>query len=282
MFCRQRGISEIQASVAQGIDFLTDLYENNHSYSGINTARSTLSAVLILDTNVAFGCHPLVVRFMKFFYNLRPPRPRYLRTWDVDVLLRLLRRLSPVKELTFKDLVLKLVTLMSLVTAQRAQTLHLLDVNMLKKDKFGYTFVFDKVIKTSRPGQSLPVLVFKAYPRDRRLCIVTVLKEFIKRRALKVKSSVNKFLVSYVAPHQGVSTSTISRWIKTMMARAGIDTDRFKPHSVRGASTSKAKKADYPIDEILKAAGWSNASTFARFYDRPVAGSSFADTVLKL
>ena len=40
----------------------------------------------------------------------------------------------------------------------------------------------------------------------------------------------------------------------------------FSAHSVRAASTSKAKTNLVPVDNILKVAGWSNAETFARFY----------------
>ena len=39
-------------------------------------------------------------------------------------------------------------------------------------------------------------------------------------------------------PHKPVSSSTLGRWIKTVMTDSGIDTSLFKPHSVRGASTS--------------------------------------------
>ena len=266
------------------------MFDKGHSYSSVNTARSALSSIMVMNNNVTFGCQPLVIRFMKGIYNMRPPRPKYSNSWDVNVVLHFLRKLSPVNELSFKDLLHKLVMLVALITAQRVQTVHMLDIKMMVKDYNGYSFVFDKVIKTSRQGQKLPVLVLKAYPKDRRLCVVTVLKEYLKRRLLKVQSSETKLLVSYIVSttngvksHKAVSKSTVSRWIKNVMARSGIDTSVFKPHSVRGASTSKAKEADYPIEDILKAGGWSNAGTFAQFYDRSGSGRrSFAETVLKM
>jgi hypothetical protein len=34
---------------------------------------------------------------MKCIYNLRPPIPRYIHTWNVSIVLKQLRHLSPVK-----------------------------------------------------------------------------------------------------------------------------------------------------------------------------------------
>lgn len=248
----------------------------------VNTARSALSTFIILNGNVTFGCHPLVIRFMKGIFNLRPPISRYSEMWDVDVVLRKLITLSPVKDLDMKHLTLKLVTLMAIISAQRAQTLHLLDTSMMSKTYSGYIFRFDKVVKHSRQGKSPPVLSFRAYPRNRKLCVVTVLKEYLFRRKNKrVKTS--KLFVSYTAPHKAITRDTISRWIKTTLALSGINTDIFKAHSTRAASTSKAKKADIPVEDILKAAGWSNAKTFGMFYDKPVGRSkSFADAILQI
>ena len=66
----------------------------------------------------------------------------------------------------------------------------------------------------------------------------------------------------YHKPHNPVSTATIGRWLEEVLKRAGIDIQKFSGHSTRSASVSAAKT-------ILDAAGWSNADSFAKFYDRP-------------
>ena len=67
------------------------------------------------------------------------------------------------------------------------------------------------------------------------------------------------------------------------MKAAGIDTNIFKPHSTRSASTSAAKAANVPIQEIMTIAGWRSDSVFAKFYNRPVRDeSSFAKAVLQI
>jgi hypothetical protein len=44
-------------------------------------------------------------------YNLRPSEPKYCKTWDVSNVLGYLRKLSPIKFISLKDLTLKLVML---------------------------------------------------------------------------------------------------------------------------------------------------------------------------
>ena len=68
---------------------------------------------------------------------------------------------------------------------------------------------------------------------------------------------------------------------KTVMIRAGIS-DSFGSHSVRAAVVSKANISGVPLKDILERAGWSNQSTFAKFYNKKVVkDSTFDHTVLK-
>ena len=46
------------------------------------------------------------------------------------------------------------------------------------------------------------------------------------------------------------------------MEKAGIDTDKYKAHSIRGASTSKANKGGLSAAQIMQRANWSKARTF--------------------
>ena len=211
----------------------------------------------------------MVIRFMKGVFNIRPSRPRYQSTWDVNQVLTYLRKLSPVKELSLKDLTLKLTFLIALTNAARSQSVHLINVNNVHKLKGEYVFVIDELVKQSRPGYKEPTINIKGYPPDRRICVFTVYKEYMFRtRTLRKDHS--KLLLSYVKPYQPVTRDTISRWIKTVLARAKINTSIYKAHSIRSASVSKAKENLMPISKILSKAGWSNVKTFARYYDKKI------------
>jgi len=44
----------------------------------------------------------------------------------------------------------------------------------------------------------------------------------------------------WIGKHEPVTSSTIARWLRTCLQEAGIDTNTFKAHSVRGAACSTA------------------------------------------
>ena len=109
--------------------FLTELVDSGRSYSCVNTARSALSSLIMCDNGVGIGKHPLVVRFMSGVFNINPTVSRYQCIWDVSVVLQYLKSLSPVRDLSLKDLTLKIVMLIALVAACRVQTLALLSLS---------------------------------------------------------------------------------------------------------------------------------------------------------
>jgi hypothetical protein len=125
-------------------------------------------------------------------------------------------------------------------------------------------------------GQEIKV---KAYPPDRRLCIKKLLACYLECTA-NLRGPAVELLVSFKKPHAAVGTDTIARWIRLIMAEAGIDISQFKAHSSRAASTSAAKKNFVPISEIVGKAGWTNEKTFCRFYDKPIEMNTYSDRIL--
>lgn len=248
---------------------MSQLFDDNIGYSAINTARSALSAMGIVCDGFSIGSHPLVVRFMKGVYNLRPVQSRYSKTWDISCVLKYLRKLSPVSKLSLKMLTFKLIMLLALILASRGQSLHLLTIEEMKKGFSSYILQYSGLLKQSKPGRNNPVAEIRAYPPDRRLCAVFVLKEYLKRTEL-LRGNNKCLFISHMKPHGPVAKDTISRWIKTVMKSAGIDISRYKPHSVRSAAVSKAKSNSVPVQDILSTAGWSSERTFAMFYDKPI------------
>ncbi|XP_068712558.1 uncharacterized protein [Montipora foliosa] len=212
----------------------------------------------------------------------RPPLPHYCKTWDVNLVLQYIGSMGDSQELSLKDLTLKLVMLVALTTAQRGQSLQLLDTQNMVQEETAYTFTLNSNLKQSKPGKSTSDLVIKlnAYPYDRNLCLVIACSVYLARTKL-LRGSESWLFITHQKPHNKASRDTIRRWIQQMMIKAGIDINVYKPHSVRSAATSKAKAANASLVEIMQTAGWSSAATFAKFYDREIEqGSSFADNVL--
>ena len=171
--------------------------------------------------------------------------------------------------------------LMALVHAARVQTLQLVSFKDFKKLKTEFLFELTDHLKQNRPGHSINTISFKAYPPDRRLCLYTVLKEYlIRTKRLRGTHNNGKLLISYIIPYKNVTRDTISKWIKTVMLRSDINTTA---HSVRAAATTKASVAAVPIKTILEKAGWAKESTFRKFYHKPIVTGkdSFQEAVLK-
>ena len=87
----------------------------------MNTARSALSCILTPVNGIALGAHSTVTRFLNGVFESRPTVSRYTETWDVGTVLRHLKTIPTTKDVPLKDLTLKTVMLMSLVSVQRGR-----------------------------------------------------------------------------------------------------------------------------------------------------------------
>lgn len=199
-------------------------------------------------------------------YNLRTPTPRYCKTWDVSKVTDYLKTLHPLEQLNLKNLTLKTIMLCALVSAQREQTLCALDLNYCQDSVDCLSFVIAERLKTSKPGKSIEV-TFQCLQEEPSVCAKCTLVEYISRTKA-LRGDVTKVFLSYIRPHKPVSTDTVARWIKVVMAKSGIDVSLFKAHSVRGASTSALYAKGVPIGDILRTADWSNERTFRKYYLR--------------
>lgn len=279
LYCKKRKWEPNEYKVQRCVKFLMNLYKEHLGYSAINTARSALSA---LFDNPPVGEKPVIKRFMRGIFNTRPTKPRYTKIWDVSVVLKYLDKCAPAHELTLKQLTMKVVTLCALVTAQRCQTLHAMNLDHCQIGMTNATFNIRDILKHNTPKNNNNDIILPSYPDNKRLCVVTYLKKYIKRTKPFRRSQ--KLFISFQSPYHPVSKDTISRWIKATMQKAGIDTQMFKAHSTRAAATSAVTR-HVDISTILKTAGWSNCRTFATYYDKRVEGprdkTTFGRAVLK-
>lgn len=184
-------------------------------------------------------------------------------------------------DLTLLELSAKLSMLFLLVTAQHCQTLHLSELGDIELQEEMCIIRTSHVLKQTRPGYHLQDMELLSY-QNKRLCVVETLKEYL-RWTEGLRITENKLPISTQKPHQGVTQATVSRWVKSLMLKAGIK-KQFGVHSTRAAATSAAKMKGVPITSIIKTAGWSNARTFERLYHKDMSttqeGPSFQSAIL--
>ena len=74
-YCHNNGVDVFQPELNRAIEFLVLLYHSGLGYSAVNTARSALSSIIILDNGLKFGEQPLVFRCLKGIFELKPALP---------------------------------------------------------------------------------------------------------------------------------------------------------------------------------------------------------------
>ena len=89
--------------------------------------------------------------------------------------------------------------MIAILTGQRAQTMNKLLLNNVTKSGTGYSIRIGDVLKQTKPGKHQYELILGAYPTDKRLCIVTVWKEYESRTKL-LRGNHQELLISFVKP----------------------------------------------------------------------------------
>ncbi|CAD6228482.1 GSCOCG00012047001-RA-CDS, partial [Cotesia congregata] len=269
IFSKKKGRDPFCIEANSVLEFLSEKFRDGAAYGTLNTARSALSLISTQDiTN-----NPIISRFFKGIFKLRPIKPKYDSTWDTEPVITKAADLYPLEKLTLQQLTKKLIILLALGTAHRVQTLSLISIDNIVQYKSNVQIKIPDIIKTSRPGASQPLLILPVFTDKPELCVANTLLNYIKRTK-SLRSSEKRLFISIRKPHTAVSSQTLSRWIKNFLVDCGVD-EKFTAHSTRHASTSKAAEAGVSLDLIRKTAGWSEKSlVFAKFYNRPISSQN--------
>ena len=280
-FCYLRKADPLSTSVNLLLSFLTQLFEQGLGYSAINTAKSAVSVFIAACTQQPEpSTHWLISKFLKGVFTARPALPRNAITSNPKLVLNHLASLFPSGSLSFLQLSRKLLMLLALLTGQRGQSLHLLDLRNITCIQSCLSLRFGDLLKTSRPGHHLSEIRLPAYSHNPAICVVKTFQDFLIR-SKPLRGKTTRLFIASILPHGPISRDTVSQWIKSTMSQAGIDLSIFTPHSTRSAATSAALRYHVPLSSILATAGWSNADTFRQFYNRPVRDdTTFASRIL--
>lgn len=260
---------------------MAHLYEQGYQYWSLNSYRSAISSVHEKIDGYEVGQHPLVTRLIKGAFHERPPQPRYSETWDVSKVTSYLESMGNNDTLSIGDLTHKAVMLMALTRPSRSADLAGLSLDHRKYSPEGVTFAPTKLAKQSKQSKTLTEFFFPSFPGNKLLCPVTTLRVYEERtRERQNDNNRSQLFIAIIRPYNPVVSSTIARWIKSVLTKSGINTDIFKAHSVRGAAVSTAAKEGVTINDILKAADWSGEAVFQKFYYKPENKDTFGAAVL--
>ena len=264
--CSEQGSDPFSGPVSEVPNFLASLYKG-YQYNSVNAYRSAISSVHDKADGVPVGQHPIITRLIKGIFNVRPPIPRYSNTWDVQLVLNFLQTQGESETLPLKTLMLKNVFLVAITRPSRSADLSQLDTSRMRSGVNSMSFIPSTLAKQSRQGKPIESFFFPSFPQNPILCPVRTLSVYLDKTN-QVRGSETKLFLSFIKPHKAVTSSTIARWLRTILEQAGINTEIFSAHSTRGAS-----------EDILKAANWSSESVFQRFYHKEVDQAAYGRAV---
>ena len=173
--------------------------------------------------------------------------------------------------------------ILALTRPSRSADLVRLDLRYCRHTPEGVVFQEPGLAKQSRQGKPRVEFFFPAFPSNSRLCPQQTLRAY-KQRTESFRTGGNeeqtRLFLAVVRPHKPVCSSTLARWLKSLLDKAGIDTSIFKAHSTQSAAASAAANTGITTSDILKAADWSSETAFTKFYYKPLRSGAFGEAVL--
>ena len=127
------------------------------------------------------GSLPVVSRFMKGIFQLKPTTPRSCSTWSVGPVLRHLSALEPIEKIPLTKLSLKLTVLLALTSVARSHELAALDCNHISRKADIWVFVIPTNVKKSRPYHPPSKICLWKYQLEPSICVVRCLEHYMTR-----------------------------------------------------------------------------------------------------
>lgn len=265
-YCNFVEMTSFEPTEVDVINFLQSLFDSGLSYGVINTACSAVKTFLgLVNIPVVFSAR--ISRFKKGCFNQRPSLPKHVATWDPDTVLKYIDGLG--KDLDLLTLTCKCITLLALASYQRVSTLQAIQMSDVKFLPNKVILSFSSLHKQSRPGHHLSGMELNGFHNE-NVCVVKTMELYLKAvEPIRLETGLSSFFITCVKPYRHASKDTISRWLKSMLHRAGISSV-YSAHSTRSAATSADAAKGVDVATIMEKAGWSSSSTFYRFYNKPL------------
>uniref|UniRef100_A0A1X7U0Q5 Uncharacterized protein n=1 Tax=Amphimedon queenslandica TaxID=400682 RepID=A0A1X7U0Q5_AMPQE len=114
---------------------------------------------------------------------------------------------------SLKQLSLRTVMLLALTCRSHSADLSNLSLKGYRNTSEGAVFVPTSLAKQSRPGKTFKEFFFAKFNGDEALCPVKSLSLYIERTR-ELRGDAKQLFISFIKPHQPVTSSTIARWLK--------------------------------------------------------------------
>ena len=193
---------------------------------------------------------------IKRYFKLRLSLPKYVNSYDSDIILRYLDSLPHSKFMLFELMTKKLCNYCACYVGSPCRIVYLANGT--------YTLYIDKVSKTPE--------ALREFNSNKKLCVVACLKVYILRAELINENLVNKdqLILSYAYPHKPINCQSTARYMKVFSETSEIDVTVFKAYSTRSSSISKANNVGLCLKDIEKVKVFRGSNTLRKYYNCPL------------
>ena len=156
----------------QFLNFLSFSFKNKAKWGYL---RSFVPALAKYTRKVNM---PMVRQLLRGAFKLRPPVAKHTSIWDVNIMLKFLHAM---RVDNFKHKLLKMATLLMLLSGNRVNMLSHFRLRNMYITQEECTFVFDEALKHSRPNWNTEKMTFRAFPELPGLCPVTAIWDYLEQ-----------------------------------------------------------------------------------------------------
>jgi hypothetical protein len=220
--------------------------------------------------------------------EIKIPSTQQLETWDTNKMTLFLKsHWADSDKLSLYYLQQKIVALLCLATMAKPRS----DIGRLQARDIHFNFTTDNsesltgvTIHFREPKETQVKTSRLGVIEDSQLCPVTTLFLFLnKTQHLRTTlPSDHTLFLAYIENPEKISSiqpSTLSKWVKDIM-KLSDNTTKYKAHSVRPASSTKAVERGHSIQAVKEHANWSlNTNTFEKFYYKPTTQTSSSSAI---
>ena len=103
-------------------------------------------------------------------------------------------------------------------------------------DEHKCVFIPSKLLKHSRPCYVNKPVKFYVHEENPNIYPVQTIKHYLDRRNNNAARDTTTLLIIHRKPFKAAHEVSISRWVKEVMAEAGIDVSKYNTHSCRSGA----------------------------------------------
>ena len=176
-FCSKFGVSTSACPPSIVVKYIRHMHDSGASYQTINLHKSAISKHHGGCEGKTMGMHPLVRQAMKAAFRLNPPLPKYQHTFDIEILLKYVKKLPPNECLPFKMLSYKTLLLTIYSTLSRVSSIARLGPHITENRDHVVLHLLH-LEKQSRPGHVRGYIPIEKFSEDPSLCPVAAIIEY--------------------------------------------------------------------------------------------------------